>query len=90
MATNVSTNEELRGILSDVSRHRFPNRRQINPSSMLFQTICLAVDEGYLRGAKLENSQHQLLATFDLTAAELTAKGEAKLTSLTNQSTKEG
>ena len=33
MATNLSRDDELRGILSDIARKRFTNSRQVNPIS---------------------------------------------------------
>lgn len=38
MATNLSREDELREILSDVARKRFTNSRQVNPVSNLFLT----------------------------------------------------
>ena len=38
MATNLSRDDELQGILSDVARKRFTNSRQVNPVSNLFLT----------------------------------------------------
>lgn len=83
MAKNLSFNLALRGLLSDVARHRFPNRRQINPESQLFQTVTAAIDAGYLAGASAQGNGP--LATIDLTTASLTPAGTAKLEELVNQ-----
>lgn len=79
MATNLSRDDELRGILSDITRHRFPSRRQLNPQSNLFLTAKYAVEEGYVT---LDESESQSLATLDLTEATLTAAGVDKLAEL--------
>ena len=83
MATNVSPKTALRSVLSDVQRHRFTTRRQVNPTSILYQTIQRAVKEALLADAIVDlNPQHQL-ATFDLTHASLTPAGKARLRLLT-------
>ncbi|WP_242363902.1 hypothetical protein [Limosilactobacillus antri] len=82
MASNLSQDDELRGILSDVARGRFSTRRQINPQSNLFQTTAYAVQEGLIMGAKLDSSFSTSLAGMDLTSARLTSAGEAKLAAL--------
>ena len=76
MAHNVSQDEELLGILRDVATHRFHQGRQVNPNSMLYQTVSVAVERGYLNNATL--------ASIDLTKATLTEAGTAKLQALTN------
>ena len=48
MATNLSREDELRGILSDVARKRFTNSRQVNPVSNLFLTTKYAVENQYI------------------------------------------
>lgn len=83
MATNLSFSDALRVLLSDVARHRFTNRRQINPASQLFQTVTAAIEAGYLADAQAP------LATIDLTNASLTATGNAKLTELVQQGEQE-
>lgn len=82
MATNLSRDDELRGILSDITRHRFPSRHQLNPQSNLFLTAKYAVEEGYVTHATLDESESQSLATLDLTEATLTAAGVDKLAEL--------
>ena len=89
MASNLSQDDELRGILSDVARGRFTTRRQINPQSNLFQTTAYAVQEGLIMGAKLDSSFSTSLAGMDLTGARLTSAGEAKLAALMKTSTKD-
>lgn len=81
MATNLSRDDELRGILSDITRHRFSSRRQLNPQSNLL-TAKYAVEEGYVTHATLDESESQSLATLDLTEATLTAAGVDKLAEL--------
>ena len=88
MATNLSFSDALRVLLSDVARHRFTNRRQINPASQLSQTVTAAIEAGYLADAKATDAQAPL-ATIDLTNASLTAAGNAKLTELVQQGEQE-
>ncbi|AKP64372.1 hypothetical protein FC99_GL000601 [Levilactobacillus koreensis JCM 16448] len=83
MAHNVSQDEELLGILSDVSTHRFHQGRQVNPNSMLYKTVEFANQEGYLVGAKLDANYSHSLASIDLTKATLSEAGVAKLQALT-------
>ena len=54
MAHNVSRTEELIGILTDVSNHRFREARSINPESMLYQTTYYAVQEKLLADASVD------------------------------------
>ena len=56
MATNLSREDELRGILSDVARKRFTNSRQVNPVSNLFLTTKYAVENQYISGAVIDES----------------------------------
>ncbi|EQM55537.1 hypothetical protein N692_00735 [Lactiplantibacillus plantarum EGD-AQ4] len=84
MAHNVSQDEELLGILRDVATHRFHQGRQVNPNSMLYQTVSVAVDRGYLNNATLDANYSHTLASIDLTKATLTEAGTAKLQALTN------
>ena len=48
MATNLSREDELRGILSDIARKRFTNSRQVNPVSNLFLTTKYAIEKQYI------------------------------------------
>lgn len=82
MATNLSRDDELRGLLSDIARHRFTSSRQINPRSNLFVTTKYAVDKGLITGAELDTSFSERLAELNLVKAELTADGQSKLASL--------
>lgn len=84
MATNLPLNDELKGILSDVSRKRFRNGRQINPQSNLFQTAKYAVEHGYVEHAQIDENFSTSLALVNLTKATLTKKGQRKLSLLTN------
>ena len=83
MAHNVSQDEELLGILRDVATHRFHQGRQVNPNSMLYQTVTVAVERGYLNNAMLDDNYSHTLASIDLTKATLTAAGTDKLQALT-------
>ena len=85
MATNLSKDAELRGILSDITRHRFPSRRLLNPQSNLFLTAKYAVEQGYVTHANIDESESQSLATLDLTEATLTNAGIDKLAELNEQ-----
>ena len=85
MATNLSKDAELRGILSDITRHRFPSRRQLNPQSNLFLTAKYTVEQGYVTHANIDESESQSLATLDLTEATLTNAGIDKLAELNEQ-----
>lgn len=83
MAHNVSQDEELLGILRDVATHRFHQGRQVNPNSMLYQTVSVAVKRGYLNDAQLDDNYSHTLASIDLTKATLTDAGTDKLQALT-------
>lgn len=83
MAHNLSFDEELQGILSDIVRQRFSISRQINPQSMLFQTVKAAIDDGLIANGHYDLGNNSQLATIDLTHAHLSAKGEQKLANLT-------
>ena len=54
MATNLSREDELRGILSDIARKRFTNSRQVNPVSNLFLTTKYAIEKQYISGAVID------------------------------------
>lgn len=82
MATNLSRDDELKGLLSDIARHRFRNSRQINPQSNLFVTTKYAVDHGLIEDAKLDTTFSERLAELNLTKARLTDAGQEKLASL--------
>lgn len=82
MAHNLSFDEELQGILSDIVRQRFSISRQINPQSMLFQTVKAAIDDGLIDDGHYDLGKNSQLATIDLTHARLSPKGEQKLTTL--------
>ncbi|MDF2312240.1 hypothetical protein [Lactiplantibacillus pentosus] len=84
MAHNVSQDEELLGILRDVATHRFHQGRQVNPNSMLYQTVSVAVERGYLNNATLDDNYSHTLASIDLTKATLSEAGTAKFQALTN------
>ncbi|MFD1319141.1 hypothetical protein [Loigolactobacillus zhaoyuanensis] len=85
MAHNVSRTEELIGILTDVSHHRFREARSINPESMLYQTTHYAVQEKLLADAFVEDSTNKPVASIDLRNASLTAAGEEFLTAHQSQ-----
>lgn len=85
MAHNLSFNDELQGILSDIARHRFAVSRQINPQSMLFQTVKKAIDDKLISNGKYDYHENRQLATIDLTQATLSKDGQKKLTELTNK-----
>ncbi|WP_076461375.1 hypothetical protein [Limosilactobacillus caccae] len=89
MATNLSHDDELRGLLSDIARRRFTTSRQINPHSNLFVTCQDAVDHQYITGAVLDTSFSSRLAELNLTNAKLTPAGQDKLASLINQQTED-
>lgn len=89
MATNLSRDDELRGILSDVARRQFKSSRQINPQSNLFLTVQYAVQEGYIKNADLDTSFSASLAELNLTQATLTSAGQKKLESLINHRTED-
>lgn len=89
MTTNLSRNDELRGVLSDIVRKRFINSRQVNPVSNLFLTTKYAVDHGYITGAILDETFSSTLAELNLKNATLTKQGHRKLAELINQYTKE-
>ena len=76
MAHNVSRTEELIGILTDVSNHRFREARSINPESMLYQTTYYAVQENLLADASVEDPTNKPVASIDLRNASLTPAGE--------------
>ena len=57
MATNLSREDELRGILSDIARKRFTNSRQVNPVSNLFLTTKYAIEKQYISGAVINISR---------------------------------
>ncbi|MFC6170895.1 hypothetical protein [Loigolactobacillus jiayinensis] len=76
MAHNVSRTEELIGILTDVSRHRFRQARSINPESMLYQTTHYAVQEKLITDAFVEDGTNKPIASIDLHQASLTKAGE--------------
>ncbi|HJA21190.1 hypothetical protein [Limosilactobacillus panis] len=84
MATNLSRDDELRGLLSDIARRQFKSSRQINPQSNLFLTAKYAVDKGYISKAQLDTSFSASLAELNLTQATLTPAGERKLKVLIN------
>ncbi|ANZ62764.1 hypothetical protein AYR62_00720 [Secundilactobacillus paracollinoides] len=81
MAHNVSQDEELLGIFSDIENNRFHQGRQVNPGSMLYRTVKYADDAGYLKNAQIDDPSHSL-ATIDLSAATLTESGNQKLQEL--------
>lgn len=89
MPTNLSRNEELRGLLSDVARRRFTSSRQINPQSNLFLTAQFAVNQHYISGAMLDTTFSASLAELNLTKATLTPFGQEKLAALVNQQAKD-
>lgn len=89
MATNLSREDELRGILSDIARKRFTNSRQVNPVSNLFLTTKYAVEKQYISGAVIDASFSSTLAEINLKDAALTDRGRNKLAQLLAQSTKE-
>ncbi|MBB1078893.1 hypothetical protein H5S09_09820 [Limosilactobacillus sp. STM2_1] len=89
MATNLSRDDELREILSDIARKRFVNSRQINPASNLFITVKHAVNQHYIDGAILDETFSSSLAEMDLKNATLTESGQQKLTELINTQGKE-
>ncbi len=82
MAHNVSHDEELLGILRDVATHHFSQGRQINPSSMLYRTIEIAIKAGYLENAVIEQSEQSQLVLVNLSQAHLSSDGKAKLAEL--------
>ncbi|MTV82157.1 hypothetical protein [Secundilactobacillus folii] len=86
MAHNVSLDEEIMGILNDVSQHRFREGRQLNPNSMLFTSVKKANDAGYLEGAKIDEQYSHSLASVDLSHATLTKSGQTKLQALIDAS----
>ena len=89
MATNLSREDELRGILSDIARKRFTNSRQVNPVSNLFLTTKYAVEKQYISGAVIDESFSSTLAEINLKNAVLTDRGRNKLAQLLTQSAKE-
>ena len=84
MATNLSREDELRGILSDIARKRFTN-----PVSNLFLTTKYAIEKQYISGAVIDASFSSTLAEINLKNAVLTDRGRNKLAQLLAQSTKE-
>lgn len=84
MAKNLSFEAELKGILQDVARHRFTNNRQINPNSMLYQTVKQAIDDGLIKNGSYHESDKRSLADIMLTNASLSKLGQEKLVELTN------
>lgn len=89
MATNLSHDDELRGLLSDVVRKRFTNSRQVNPVSNLFLTAKDAVEHQYISGAVLDETFSSTLAEMNLKNAVLTERGRNKLAELLDHATKE-
>lgn len=89
MATNLSRDDELRGLLSDIARKRFINSRQINPNSNLFLTAKYAVEHGFIEGAILDEAFSRSLATMNLKDATLTNHGQHELHRLINHQAKE-
>lgn len=89
MATNLSRDDELRGILSDVARKRFTNSRQVNPVSNLFLTTKYAVENQYISGAVIDESFSSTLAEINLKNAVLTDHGRDKLVTLIDQAARE-
>lgn len=89
MATNLSRDDELRGILSDVARKRFTNSRQVNPVSNLFLTTKYAVENQYISGAVFDESFSSALAEINLKNAVLTDHGRDKLAILIDQVARE-
>ena len=79
MAHNVSQDEELLGILRDVATHRFHQGRQVNPNSMLYQTVSVAVERGYLNDAQLDDNYSHTLTTVDDTVATDDANAPTRL-----------
>ncbi|GAF35490.1 hypothetical protein [Lentilactobacillus farraginis] len=82
MAHNVSHDEELLGILRDINEHRFHEGRQINPASMLFQTVQEADKKGYLEHAVIDSNPEKRLAEINLTHAILSTSGTRELARL--------
>lgn len=89
MATNLTRDEELRGLLSDIARRRFTSSRQINPQSNLFLTAQYADDQHYIEGAKFDSTFNANLSELNLTNAKLTPAGQKKLADLVSSKAKD-